>query len=78
MNFEKVGKCIIINNKNFNKETGRWDGHGPASPACFNSLHLVLRLVSDFHWENTMSSVVADSLWKVVFECPGEGGAGSW
>lgn len=27
MNFEKVGKCIIINNKNFDRSTGRYLGH---------------------------------------------------
>lgn len=28
MNFEKMGKCIIINNKNFDKVTGRYVGVG--------------------------------------------------
>lgn len=31
MDFEKMGKCIIINNKNFDKATGGC-GEAPASP----------------------------------------------
>lgn len=43
MNFEKVGKCIIINNKNFNKETGMDVRNGTDKDAealfkCFRNL----------------------------------------
>lgn len=47
MNFEKVGKCVIINNKNFDRGTGRCCGHGLAFPGPLQLLQLVFRLVAD-------------------------------
>lgn len=49
MNFEKVGRCIIINNKNFDRSTGGCCGPGLTFPAPFQFFQLVLRLVSDLH-----------------------------
>lgn len=46
MNFEKMGKCIIINNKNFSPLTGRWWGLGLIFPVPFWFLQLMLGLVS--------------------------------
>ena len=45
MNFEKVGKCIIINNKNFDRITGGCWGHGLSSSVPFH----FLQLRSDLH-----------------------------
>uniref|UniRef100_A0A8C6Q9K9 Caspase 7 n=1 Tax=Nannospalax galili TaxID=1026970 RepID=A0A8C6Q9K9_NANGA len=52
MNFEKLGKCIIINNKNFDKETGMDVRYGTDKDAgallkCFRSLGFEVTIYND-------------------------------
>ena len=61
MNFEKVGKCIIINNKNFDLSTGRCSGCGLTFPVPFQSLQRGLRFVAELQKGMLYPSSVADS-----------------
>lgn len=61
MNFEKVGKCIIINNKNFNSSTGRCSGRGLPFPVPFLSHQHRLRSVADLQKGMSCPSAVAGS-----------------
>lgn len=72
MNFEKLGKCIIINNKNFDRITGGCWGHGLSSSVPFQ----FFQLHSD--WYQTLVRrplclpAIADSPCAGGVTCPGE------